>query len=99
MSKTPSIDTADGWQMLGYQQTVDAGTTVVIPVVGVPLEHFAVFVRLCAVDCEKLDPMGAIPDECTCDHYGVCTSSWCPPRPPPQIVPPACNRLPGCAPT
>ena len=98
MSKSGSLDAADGWKMLGYQQTIGAGTTVVIPVVDVPLEHFAVFVLQCAVDCESVDPTGDTPDQCTCDG-DTCRSSWCPPRPPLAIVPPQCERLPGCAPS
>ena len=100
VSSTPGpIEQAEGWRTLGWRKLIPAGTTDEIPIVGVPLEHVGVFVRLCAVDCAKVDPMaGPVPDECVCDMQG-CRSNWCPPRAPDVVTPVPCEMQSGCAPS
>ena len=95
----------NGWSTLAFRKLVASGATEEVPVADdVLLEHVGVFVRQCAVDCELVDPMGAVPDECVCaPDNGPCQSGWCPrPRPgppgPPGMRKP-CQEEPGCAPS
>ena len=93
-------DLVQGWKMLAFRQLVPPGQTVVVPVDTVPLEHAAVFVQQCAVDCAEVDPLVGH-DECVCPvGAGACSTAWCPRKTQVGAMPVApCEVAQGCAPS